>query len=183
MLFVDASSGCLRLFLGLVLVIAVFLVVTPTPLAPEAFVALKRFTPLIQFHGSCDDEVLLISGGEPAGSSLDYQLFLNFYTGRTVSAVNCTELAGKLEKQPPAWMILSDENYRSCLTSKDRSLYPYRYLVGTQLLLRSERHAAKDRSVKESVIDLTPLEGELKAVTDCKAPRLPKDRWHQYLKN
>ncbi|MGK5085195.1 glycosyltransferase family 39 protein [Bdellovibrionota bacterium FG-1] len=164
-----------RFYSGLSIVailLMAFLLVTPVGLGPEAFVALKRFVPLIQTHGNCDDHIALIPGGEPVGGDLDYRLFLNFYTGRYVDVVECSQV-GQLTRALPQWVIVSHENFERCLSQALRKKYLSTYRMGSQYLLTTLTASAP-------VIDLTPLELELKAVTDCKAPPFPKDIWHRY---
>jgi hypothetical protein len=152
-----------------------FLLIWPVSFGPEAFVALHRFVPFIQTHGSCDDHIALVPGGEPVGSDLDYTLYLSFYTGRTVDVTKCDRLnASILSGHSPDWVILSHENLRACLSPEARAKYPAGLLVGTQYLLGTKLAASP-------VTDLTPLELGNQAVIDCQAPRYPRDLWHKYL--
>ena len=151
------------------------LVVSPIELAPEAFVALTKFETFISTHGNCDDTVVLVPGGEPVGSSHDYGLHLSFYTGRRVQVIECSKVNLNLQSAFPHWMILSDENFRSCLSEENRKKFGTPYRMGTQVLL--------SRYLATSDVDLTPLLLERKAVKDCESPEYPQDLWHQYLKS
>jgi hypothetical protein len=148
-----------------------FLLSTPTSLGPEAFVALKKFIPFIQSYSACEDPLLLIPGGEPIGSSQDYRLVLNFYTGRTVTIEGCESLGTALQKNRPRWIILSEENYSHCLTAEEKKKFPNQIKVGHQLLLT-------DAIPKDSLTDLTILERELKPVIDCRPQALIQDIYH-----
>jgi hypothetical protein len=154
-----------------------FLLVWPVSFGPEAFVALRRFVPYIQTHGSCDDVVALVPGGEPVGSELDYKLYLGFYTGRTIESVACEQISQRvLSAAPPTWLVVDDEHLKRCVTPEARARYSTRLLVGTQYLLTS-----LIRPVAGLTLDLTPLELDRQAVRDCQAPPYPQDRWHRYL--
>lgn len=167
-----------RFYAGLSLItpaFLAFLLTWPLSFGPEAFVALHRFIPFIQTHGSCEDVIALVPGGEPVGSDLDYSLHLSFYTGRTTQSVSCEQLSPMLEAPSrPAWIILDDENLKRCLTPGARSHYPTALRVGTQYLLTA-------KLATSPVMDLTPLELEGQAVRDCQAPPYPHDLWHRYL--
>ena len=148
------------------------LLIFPVSFGPEAFVALRRFVPYIQTQGDCSDVIALVPGGEPAGSDLDYTLYLSFYTGRKLRTIACPELtAAALAAERPRWLILAEDNLK-CLSTEARARYPSSRLVGTQYLLSTESAAPTD---------LTPLELPYEAVTDCRAPRYPQDLWHRYL--
>jgi hypothetical protein len=149
-----------------------FLLVTPTELAPEAFVALTKFEAFIQAHGNCQDTVYLVPGEEPVGSTLDYALHLEFYTGRRVKVVECPELEKTLASPAVNWVILGEQNFKKCLSVQAQNAVASRIRMGTQLLL--------SRLPSGSEFDLTPLVVERQAVTDCKAPPYPQDRWHRY---
>jgi len=167
------EQGFYRSITGFALALLTFLLITPTHLAPEAFVALKRFVPFVQTHGSCDDRILLVPGGEPVGSALDYRLYLNFYTGRTVLEADCSIAGNAIREQNPEWVILSHEHYQKCLGAAEKARYPRKLLMGAQVLLSSRLPATE-------MVDLTPLELELKAVRDCKPAPYPRDLWHRY---
>lgn len=149
-----------------------FLIVTPTELAPEAFVALTKFETFIQVHGSCEDTVFLVPGEEPVGSSLDYGLHLEFYTGRKVKVIECGDLERAVVSQPYAWIILGEGSFKNCLTLPTQKSLGARMKMGTQLLV--------SHHLSSTETDLTPLVLERQAVTDCKAPPYPRDRWHRY---
>jgi predicted membrane-bound dolichyl-phosphate-mannose-protein mannosyltransferase len=160
---------------GFAILVMAVLLISPISLGPEAFVALKRFIPLIQVNAQCAEHIALVPGGEPVGSALDYRLALDFYTGRKIQVVECAKLAEELRSsQPPEWIILSHENFLACLPAAERLRFTGNFLVGTQHLLTNRIKTAE-------VVDLTPLEVELKAVRDCVAPPYPRDRWHRYL--
>jgi hypothetical protein len=167
-----------RLFAGttvLATVLMAALLVFPIHLGPEAFGALRRFMPYIQTHGSCDDVVALIPGGEPAGSAQDYSLVLNFYTSRPVEVLNCETLRQRIHSgSPPPWVILGHENLEACFPVAARAAYPTALLSGSQYLFTT-------RIPRSAIADLTPLDLEQAAVTDCKAPPYPRDMWHKYL--
>jgi len=166
------------IFSACVAVLLSFLLCTPTPLGPEAFVALKRFIPYIQAYGECENEVMLIPGGEPVGSSLDYSLALKFYTGRKIWIEGCETASPSIQKKTPEWIILSKENFQRCLSPQDRALYPFQLLMGQQILLS---HLFKSPATDPSQpFDLTPLERELKPVIDCKPQSHPRDLYHRY---
>ena len=169
----DKFYLCLTAF---TVVLVTTLVIAPVSLAPESFVALKRFTPFIQTQGSCDDLVLLVPGGEPVGSAHDYQLFLNFYTSRPIQVASCDELNSK--SAGARWIILSHQNRQSCLSLKNRKRFSQNYRVGNQYLL-GLGHADPSQP---DLFDLTPLELEQQAVTDCQAPHYPRDRYHSYVR-
>lgn len=150
-----------------------FLLCTPTTLGPEAFVSLKRFIPLIQNYGHCDDLILMVPGGEPVGSFLDYHLVLNFYTERRIRAESCESIGAAILKESPEWVILSRENFEKCLTLEEQRSFPTKVDVGNLSLL--------SRLIpRVQTIDLTPLERELKPVVDCQPQPYPKDMYHRY---
>lgn len=155
------------------LLLTTFLVATPTPLAPETFEALKRFMPLIQSQGNCEDTVFLIPGGEPRGSTHDYGLVIHFYTGRKVQVLNCSEAKALLEQKRLSWLILSGENIQSCLGGFSvlhrQTLSIWK--VENQYLLSTQYHKDPNQT---AVSDLTPLLYELKPSVDCRVPPLPK---------
>jgi hypothetical protein len=167
-----------RFYAGLSVVtplLLAFFLIWPVSFGPEPFVALRRFAPYIQTHGGCDDVIALVPGGEPVGSDLDASLFLTFYTGRTVESLACDRISARLESPArPAWVILSDDNLRHCLTPAARAHYPTALLVDSQVLLTAQFAVS-------ALTDLTPLDLDLQAVTDCQAPRYPRDLWHKYL--
>lgn len=147
----------------------------PISFGPEAFLSLKRFMPFIQTYGSCKDPVLLIQGGEPIGSSLDYQLVLNFYTNHPVRVADCGQASEMIRTTSPVWVIVSDENFHGCLTSELRDRYSTRFLAGNLYLL------AQAGTIPENGrVDLTPLERELRPSVDCVAPAYSQDRYHRY---
>lgn len=160
---------------ALSLLLLAALLVFPIHLGPEAFIALKRFMPLIQKHGDCDDVIALIPGGEPAGGDLDYRLVLNFYTSHPTQTLDCHALAEKIDAgYPPPWLILAQDNLEPCLPAARRARYSAAYLSGNQYLFTT-------RIAHSDVTDLTPMELELSAVTDCRAKPYPKDIWHKYV--
>jgi hypothetical protein len=156
---------------GGALLLISFLLCTPTSLGPEAFVALKRFIPYIQTYGTCEDDIILVPGGEPVGSAHDYVLALNFYTGRRVVVTGCELVQTVIRKNEPRWLFLSRENYERCLTQVEQAKFKARFKLGSQMLLST---------LDIDTTDLTPLERELKPVIDCKAPPYPQDRYHSY---
>lgn len=149
-----------------------FFLVSPAELAPEAFIALTKFESFIQTHGTCQDTVYLVPGEEPVGSSLDYTLHLEFYTGRIVKVVQCSDLERTMKQSPPSWLILGEENFKNCLSLSAQEAAGSRVRMGN-LLLVSHLLATRE-------FDLTPLLLERQAVIDCKPPPYPKDRWHRY---
>ncbi len=149
------------------------LLIFPISMGPEAFVALKKFMPLIQAHGDCDDVIGVVPGGEPIGSALDYELVLNFYTSHPVEVMECKQLRQKLEaKRPPVWLIVAEENLEPCLPPQDREVYRSILRVGHQYLFTIQ-------DLNRGVFDLTPLELELRPTQDCRSPAYPKDLWHR----
>ncbi len=150
-----------------------FLLCTPTTLGPEAFIALKKFIPFIQSYGHCDDKILLIPGGEPIGSSMDYQLVLNFYADRSVDIVSCASASSAIQKNQPRWIILSGQNLEKCIALDTLQLFKTQIQVGNQYLLTN-------LIPENSKIDLTVLERELKPAFDCKPATYPKDIYHHY---
>ncbi len=158
-------------FSSLVPPVLAFLLCTPTQLGPEAFVALKRFMPFIQSYGNCDHDILLVPGGEPIGSSLDYGLVLNFYTGHQVSVEGCLTASAFIRKNKPDWILISEEHLNQCLTAAEKTKYPTQLRMGNQYLLTS-------LIPSQANFDLTPLERELKPSIDCHPPSYPKDRYH-----
>jgi hypothetical protein len=153
-----------------------FLLCTPTTLGPEAFVALKRFIPFIQSYGNCDDDILLVSGGEPIGSSHDYGLVLSFYTGRRVDVESCTTAGASIRKNRPEWVVISQDNLNQCLHSEERNYYSTQIRMGSQVLL-------SDVIPKTAQIDLSPLERELKPIVDCMPQPYPRDIYHRGFRN
>ncbi len=167
---------------SVVVAAAAVLVTSPISLGPEPFVAMKRFVPFISTTGTCDDTIAILQGGEPVGSELDYRVYLGFYTGRTVEVYGCADLKSRSESgHLPRWVILSHENWLNCVAEDSRAKFPFKLRVGTQLLLGSQEQPIPDAAHSKGVVDLTPLELEGKAVTDCKAPPYPRDMWHRYL--
>jgi hypothetical protein len=160
-------------FSAFVSILLAFLLCTPTTLGPEAFVALKRFIPFIQTYGKCEDEVMIVGGGEPIGSSLDSSLVLRFYTGRNIFSERCEAAGNSIRKRPPEWIVLSKENLERCLSPQDRTNYPFQFQVGQQYLLTRMIPTTQP-------IDLTPLDRELMPVIDCKPQPYPKDIYHRY---
>ncbi len=159
------------IFSALALPLLAVLLCSPIRLGPEAFVALKRFMPLIQSYGTCQDHVLIVAGGEPVGSALDYRLALKFYTGRTVTTESCSTASSALVSRTPEWIVISCEHWNSCLSPSEKALFPRRFQVGSQYL-------ASSILPNTSVTDLTPLERELKPVIDGRPPAYPKDIYH-----
>jgi len=160
------------IFTGSSSVLMAFLLSTPTSLGPEAFVALKKFIPFIQSYGSCEEPILLIPGGEPIGSAHDYRLVLNFYTGRTVDIEGCESVGTVIRKNEPQWIILSEDNYKRCLTPDEKKKFPTQIKVGHQLLLT-------DEIPKPSETDLTVLDRELKPVVNCRPQPYTQDIYHR----
>lgn len=156
--------------IGFSLLVFTYLLCTPTPLAPESFVALRRFVPIIQTASTCGEKIYLIPGGEPVGSAHDYSLLLDHYTGRPIEIIECA----KLSQVKEGWMILSHENKSACLSQEQQKRFATQIRVGQQYLLTHH-------PLNQSVIDLTPLERGFFPVTDCKAPPYPSDRYHRYL--
>lgn len=160
-------------FSRLVMPLLTLLLCSPITLGPEAFVALKRFMPLIQSYGTCEDRVLVVEGGEPVGSVLDYGLALKFYTGRNVITETCAGVSSILQQSHPQWVVISRENFSHCLSSSEKAFFQTQFQVGSQFLLSNQ--------IPESTaIDLTPLERELQPVVDCHPQLYPQDRYHRY---
>ncbi len=153
------------------------LISAPISFGEEAFVALKRFEPLIQTYGDCDTPVWVIPGGEPIGSSLDYSVHIAFYTGRKPTQVPCElldlQIEGRSKRKKVGWLILSEENLGQCMKEVNRKRFSHSFRVGNQYLLT-------DIIPKSDTVNLTPLEREGRAVQDCKAPPYPLDRYHRY---
>lgn len=150
-----------------------FLLCTPTVLGPEAFVALKKFIPFIQSYGSCTDKILLISGGEPIGSSLDYQLVLNFYADRAVAIEVCANASATIRSLQPQWIITSRDHLEQCIEPDLLKGLKNRIQVGNQYLLTS-------LIPDSSAFDLTVLDRELKPAFDCKPAAYSQDIYHHY---
>jgi hypothetical protein len=89
--------------------------------------------------------------------------------------MDCAKLNSELSSgKIVQWVILSHENWTACLKPEDRRKFSGDFLVGNQHLLTTLISTDK-------TVDLTPLEVELKAVTDCQAPPYPRDLWHRYV--
>jgi hypothetical protein len=159
-------------FTAITLPLLALVVCTPISFGSETFVALKRFIPFIQTYSDCDDRILLISGGEPVGGAMSYQLVLNFYADRIVDTQNCASVPASLKKHFYHWIVVSNDNLE-CLPKDTISNLPTQIRVGSQYLLT-------DKMQKMTTIDLTPLERELKPTVDCNSPPYPRDIYHKY---
>jgi hypothetical protein len=153
------------------LVLATFLVCTPVEPSPESFPALRKFVPYIQGEGSCADRVLFVRGAHPYAGDGDYEHLVAFYTGRKLLSFDCTE-AGAASRDPAVrWILVSGPELRGCLGAEARAGFGrvYRY--------RDEYLLGRGPAPARAVTDLTPLGRELLAVTDCRAPELPQNRY------
>jgi hypothetical protein len=160
--------------IGGAIALGAVLVSTPIGLAPEMFPALKRFNAIIQSYGTCDDRVVFIDGGQPYGSYGDYSAEITFYTNRKFLGASCSEANALLEKENPAWIIVSRDHFSGCIAEKIRALYPSRFSMGNELLL-SRVMNTKDVT---AAVDLMVLERELKVAADCTPAPLPNDSYH-----
>lgn len=85
-------------FAPVVLLANTFLLVTPTPLAPEFFPALRKwnsvvYNDLATQRVGCDSKILMVSEGAREGNAVDFVFYLNFYTGREVVEASCGSLS------------------------------------------------------------------------------------------
>jgi len=155
------------------LLLITFLLCAPIPLSPESFPAIKKFTALIQSYGDCKDTVLFVEGGQPYGNYGDYKPEIEFYTGRQTILAECGKLSDKIEQTHAAWIMLTRDSLENCVRPEVREKFSRSFQLGNQFLLSRVVPASE-------VIDLTPLERELRAQVDCKAAPLPNDRYHSY---
>lgn len=152
----------LSLFLGL------FLLCTPFPTSIARYTDLKRFIPFIQ-EDSCDDPIVLFKTGK--FDDLSRKLFLRFYTNNPIHQAECEAIGLQIKNIEPTWLILSEENYKNCLTPSEKALFKTGYQWQGTLLLSSLEG-------KRSI--LTPLERGLRPALNCIAPAYPKDMYHRY---
>ena len=139
----------LALFTPLLLAV---LLCCPISFGPEAFLALRKMIPYLREYGQCDDTILLIRGGEPYGSSSDYELVLGHYSGHHVVTARCEQVKDKLSEHPRIeWVIASAQNAKNCLPEH---LFVDNLRVGEQSLLSK-------RPLPFLPFDLSPIEGEL----------------------
>lgn len=74
------------------------------------------------------------------------------------------------------WILIAGKNYPACLDDSVRKNFPKVVIDGDQVLLaRPEMIVSEDGK-----FDLTPLNRDLKAVTDCKPIELKNDRYHSF---
>lgn len=145
------------------------LLIAPISFGEESFAALKRFIPFIQSYGQCSDRVLLVQGGEPIGSSMDYRLVLNFYTNHPIDIVTCADASAQIQNH--TWLIISLQNAKSCL--------PQGLRFATELQMENFLLLSHQKIFADP-LDLTALQRELKPSVNCIAPALPHDIYHRY---
>ncbi len=168
-----AERGLARLHAGIIafaLIVPAVLISSPIPFAPEAYPALRKFNAFIQSYGECTDLVLFVEGGHPYGGPVDFSTELDFYTGRKMRVASCDEASRVASDPGVAWIIVAAQNYASCLSAEVRTRFSTVLQFGNQYLLTT-------RIPAHGTLDLTPLERELKAVTDCTPAPLPRDRY------
>jgi hypothetical protein len=155
------------IFFGLSL--PVILVCFPVALGPESFPGLRKFNPLIQSYGSCQDHVLFIDGGQPFGTALDSIYELSFYTGRKIlQARDCQEAIRLITTRSPEWIVMTTRNPTQCIPGVTLAHYPVYFQFGDQYLY--------SRIIPETRRgDLTPLHRELKPPRECVSAPEPKD--------
>lgn len=161
-------------FAGFVLILIVICVITPIHFAPEQFPALKVFNAIIQSHGSCEDQILYVPGDEAYGGWQEADIEGRFYTGRNTIQSDCSQINQDVLKPHAAWIMLSRANFDRCLSPETRALFPGKIEVFGEILL--SKSPLEDKS---GVVDLSVLDRELKAVTDCAPAPLNTDRYHQ----
>ncbi|MEK6706044.1 MAG: hypothetical protein AABZ06_09665, partial [Bdellovibrionota bacterium] len=190
------EAGVYRGFTVFVMLFITMLLCTPVSTAPESFPALKKFMALIIHEGlneggkpeinasKCEEKVLYVDGYQPYGGIADYTALINFYTARNVISSNCADAAMLAKRLDIGWIIVSGQNFLTCLDKEARETFSNIFLFGNQFLLSRHGKARPnlpDLDDKLSVNDLTPSEFELQAVSECGTASLPKDRYHAYL--
>lgn len=168
------ESSFYRGLMAFTLMGATFILVTRTEPSPESFPALRKFMSVIQSHGDCRDKVLMVEGGWPYGTYLDYGNLLHFYTGRPTAQADCQTVNLLAQNREVKWILIAGKNYTDCLDQGVRGSFSKTFLDGNQALLVRSGVIDSDGSK----IDLTDFNRDLKAVTDCKPAPLPRDRYH-----
>jgi hypothetical protein len=156
---------------GLPLVLGSVAVAFPLSFGGEKFPQLRAFNPLIRATGDCNDLVLFVQGSQPYGSFGDYAAEISFYTNRRMHWATCENFAAKMTELKPAWVIVGEEELKSCGESL-RAGYPTSYRYGAQLLLSKYPR-------REGAIDLTALGSAGSAPADCEPPQHPASRYYR----
>jgi hypothetical protein len=140
----------------------------PISFGGEKFPQLRAFNPIIRSQGNCGDLVLFVQGSQPYGSYGDYGAEVSFYTNRRMHWATCDNLEAKLAEVKPSWVIVGDEELKTCAKGLSGA-FPGRYRYGSQLLLGKYPAA--------EAVDLTPLSTAATAPADCEIPRNPPNRY------
>ena len=173
------ERGFYQVFTAFTMLGATIILVTPIQTAPESFPALRKFNSFIQARGDCHDKVVMVEGGQPYGNYLDYANLIHFYTNRRTEIADCQTVNLLAQTREVKWILIFGKNYPQCLDDSVRREFPKTLVDGDQVLL-----ARPDMISSEgSKFDLTPLNRDLKAATDCKPAPLPVDRYHSYGQN
>jgi hypothetical protein len=131
----------------------------------------------IQSSGDCQDEVIMVEGGQPYGKFHDYRNLIHFYTGRRTQLADCQTVNLEAQKRQVKWILIAGKNYVNCLDDSVRRAFSKELIDGDQVLLARPSMLPGGDNGK---IDLTALNRDLKAVTDCQAPELKNDHYHSY---
>ena len=165
-----------RVFTIITLLGLTYLLATPINPSPESFPSLRRFMAYIESRGDCRDKVVMVEGGQPYGTYLDYSNLLHFYTGRRTEKADCQTMNLLAQSREVKWILLAGKNFPACVDDSVRKAFSKVLTDGDQILLaRTEMVEGGDGR-----IDLTPLNRELKAVVDCVPPPLLNDNYHSY---
>lgn len=168
------ESAFYKGFMAFTLMGATLILVTRIEPSPESFPALRKYMSVIQSHGDCKDKVLMVEGGWPYGTYLDYSNLLHFYTGRKTAQADCQSVNLLSQNREVKWILIAGKNYTDCLDDGVRGSFPKVFMDGNQAMLVRAGMLEGDGSK----IDLTDFNRDLKAVTDCRPAPLPKDRYH-----
>ncbi len=136
------------------------IITCPISFGPEFYPHLRKFAPFIQEDRNCNSKILLVRGGEPYKSALDFTFWLNFYTAKTTLTANCGEANALAKDLNPGWIILSNDNFEHCLSSENKARFSIRFVYDGQTLLKHDL-------TPRNVFDLTPLKKEMAAVREC----------------
>ncbi len=158
---------------ALAVIVPMALLILPVKTAPEAFPAIRFFTPIIQSEGSKGDLVLYIENEQAYGGAGDYFVETAFYADRKFYSAQCAEAPAKITKFNPSWIITSGAEPFTCLAA-EKANFPSIWKLGNQYLL------GKTPRKTPEIFDLTPELRQLTAPIDGQTSPLPKDIYYRY---
>jgi hypothetical protein len=126
--WIEAHSNLFgKIVVSLGLLVPAVLLATPIPQGKEPYPSMRLFAPEIEARSaSCEDEILLISGGEETGSSLDLIYHSVFYTGLRTHRMECAEAEAFLSEESGSrvrFVIGEASSFERCLSEGSRKRF------------------------------------------------------------